>query len=106
MRHVVVLIDGLSVLDVQGVPSGRTAFSHKHSIGACLWHFNRGGDSVRCVFGVHGRGLRNTSRSGIIYEISSSSDQTGSQTRISALGEAVVQGENVVLLRLDPEVVL
>jgi hypothetical protein len=42
----------------------------------------------------------------VIGEVGSSSDQTRPQAGISALRETVVEWENTVLFRLDPEVIL
>ena len=89
MREIVVLIDGLAILDVKRVTTGHAAFSYQHAVGSFLRHFNRGRDGVRCVLGISGRRFGNPG-SGIVGEISSTRDQAWAQTRIATFREAIV----------------
>src|SRR5205085_167047 len=106
LPDVVVLIDGLPLLDVKGIPARHSAFGYKHSVSAALWHFNRGDDGVRRVFGVGGRALGDRNCARVIRESGPPSDKAGTKAGVQTFPEAVVQRENVVFFRLDPEVIL
>src|SRR4029077_3624501 len=102
MRHVVVLIDGLSVLDVNGESASSAAFGCNDSICAARWHFNVGGNGVRCVLGPDGRGFGDLG-SLVVSEIRASGDQAWAQPGVATFGESVVERKNIVFLCLDPE---
>src|SRR5262245_57432791 len=106
VRHKVVFIDGLPILDVQTESARGAAFRYQYAVSPFLRHVNRGGDGVRDVLSVDGRTFRNANGARVVNKISSSGNQAGPQTRIATFRKAIVERQNVVLLCFDPEGVL
>src|SRR5580658_203422 len=103
---VVVLPVQFAVLHEDGKASPDAATTNEDALGATLRYLYLSGNCVVHVFGVRRRSLTDPNSAWRIDEVRYSPDMAGVQRRIGTLGEAIVEGQHVVLGRLGHEPIL